>query len=728
MATTSHAPAGQTYSGIEEAGKCTLRDNANGFPNTDSSSMLPPQFRTEYPDPRDETGDIAKKIGPLNRRGCNTFVGKIANANAEDAEYAVFQVFEKIVNRDNNPPLLVIRNFELDRHLSKPFHTAVLSAELRMNFNGVFTRGEFDTVVFIKNVGLLLIEIKSRHTVKQLAKAEDQLKNGALFFQHIYNHLTSTALPVVKMVIFSHETSPSPNQPTASNTHIIHKDILSSFSEFDNLLNKLCHSAASPVDQLKYEQFVNIMTGMWLMEPYNRQHHTYQFNKAASISHIKENDKMVSNHEWIAEAAKKEPDITTTLHNVELNGIEAVGASVVFLTPEQKNLLQNVPQALVRGAAGTGKTILMYLKILDITRDEHCNNKRILIIAPDVHALRVEKFVTQNGIKATMCESFPPPPNSADVIIITLDNFFQVDSSTLTTSYLDNVKTYNVFIDDIQSLEFRSDVECTFDHVAYFIDQAYVVGKKSGVTLWILVDVGQSRNVDIEKKSVASLLRLNETTPRSLNIPIYPLKKVMRNSLEILTATQRVRSDRVRAERAETSVMTDITAGHRIRSSSVKYNHLAAYTRASIRAKFVAERLKSELTPLLKPTNTSFNHHDIAIISDNVPMEVEVEEMLNNELGITRTQSIKEFIVSGDDLVIFDKYDNIVSFECAVVVYLRYDSVVGTIEHTHYNVMTRARTKLVVIDLNTLNQPPLLDEEILLTRWDEKSDGSFHKK
>ena len=83
MATISHAPAGQTYRGVEHAGECTLRDNANGFPNTDSSFMLPPQFRTEYPEPRDETtGDIAKRIGPLSQRDENRFVGKGINAKA----------------------------------------------------------------------------------------------------------------------------------------------------------------------------------------------------------------------------------------------------------------------------------------------------------------------------------------------------------------------------------------------------------------------------------------------------------------------------------------------------------------------------------------------------------------------------------------------------------------------------------------------------------------------
>ena len=46
---------GQVYKGVEDAGKCVLADHANGYPNTDVNSMLPPIFVTTYPEPREPT-------------------------------------------------------------------------------------------------------------------------------------------------------------------------------------------------------------------------------------------------------------------------------------------------------------------------------------------------------------------------------------------------------------------------------------------------------------------------------------------------------------------------------------------------------------------------------------------------------------------------------------------------------------------------------------------------
>ena len=48
---------GQVYKGVEDAGKCVLADHANGYPNTDVNSMLPPIFVTTYPEPREPTAE-----------------------------------------------------------------------------------------------------------------------------------------------------------------------------------------------------------------------------------------------------------------------------------------------------------------------------------------------------------------------------------------------------------------------------------------------------------------------------------------------------------------------------------------------------------------------------------------------------------------------------------------------------------------------------------------------
>ena len=55
-----------------------------------------------------------------------------------------------------------------------------------------------------------------------------------------------------------------------------------------------------------------------------------------------------------------------------------------------------------------------------------------------------------------------------------------------------------------------------------------------GNVSWVLVDVGQSENVDIDDNYITLIFHINETTPLPLNIPVYSLKKILTNTLEIL--------------------------------------------------------------------------------------------------------------------------------------------------------------------------------------------------
>ena len=67
--------------------------------------------------------------------------------------------------------------------------------------------------------------------------------------------------------------------------------------------------------------------------------------------------------------------------------------------------------------------------------------------------------------------------------------------------------------------------------------------------LRVFVDVGQSENVDIDNNYITSIFHINKTTPRSLNIPVCLLKKVLRNTVEIATVTREVRNKSVASNR-----------------------------------------------------------------------------------------------------------------------------------------------------------------------------------
>ena len=76
--------------------------------------------------------------------------------------------------------------------------------------------------------------------------------------------------------------------------------------------------------------------------------------------------------------------------------------------------------------------------------------------------------------------------------------------------------------------------------------------------------------------------------------------------------------------------------------------------------------------------------------------------------------------------LILDVYDNVASFEWDVVVYLYAGVSDGAGSCMHYNTMSRARTKLVVVDFDCNQRPPLITDEVVMTLWEERR-GVFHR-
>ena len=115
----------------------------------------------------------------------------------------------------------------------------------------------------------------------------------------------------------------------------------------------------------------------------------------------------------------------------------------------------------------------------------------------------------------------------------------------------------------------------------------------------------------------------------------------------------------------------------------------------------------SRLKDVLVELNRIFHHHEIAILYENFSsIKQEVKKMLNTELNITHIKTIEESITSDDDFIVLDIDLNIASFESVAIVYLCGGDQGDT--YSHYNITTRARTKLVIIDYNEFNTPPFL--------------------
>ena len=84
------------------------------------------------------------------------------------------------------------------------------------------------------------------------------------------------------------------------------------------------------------------------------------------------------------------------------------------------------------------------------------------------------------------------------------------------------------------------------------------------------------------------------------------------------------------------------------------------------------------------------------------------------------TQTVKKQIVNNNSTdIVVDHKGNIQSFECAVVVVVRYGSVASEVI---YNLISRARTKCVVVDVFT-RDPPLQLQRVDVMEWRENNGG-----
>ena len=158
-------------------------------------------------------------------------------------------------------------------------------------------------------------------------------------------------------------------------------------------------------------------------------------------------------------------------------------------------------------------------------------------------------------------------------------------------------------------------------------------------------------------------------------------------------------------------IIKSFDPGHGITSRKVEYHNLKPKVKMDCseneyKSLFVCKRIKAAVQEITGVDYTgSFSH--ISILLDNDTHKEEIEKNLN-----IPTQSIEDYEKGDNYGIVMDVMKNVMSYETMCVIYVK------SAHGNEYNIVTRARVILVIIDIVT-DDPPLdeFDTVMDLTQW-----------
>ena len=200
---------------MEIAGNDIIKNCCPGYETSTSSYILPPLFDSEYPEERNpHTLSIPLPSRHLTSSEYDRYTGICTNQRGEICENRVFTLFHQMTYSNSSDTFILLRNLDLDNNNDNRVKENELIKELPyIDLSRVSMKGEHDFVMIIKDIGIVLIEVKSTIAGSSIKSAEKQLGNGMALINALIGGIKQTThgtIPVAKIIIAPEETTPSP--------------------------------------------------------------------------------------------------------------------------------------------------------------------------------------------------------------------------------------------------------------------------------------------------------------------------------------------------------------------------------------------------------------------------------------------------------------------------------------------------------------------------------------
>ena len=341
----------------------------------------------------------------------------------------------------------------------------------------------------------------------------------------------------------------------------------------------------------------------------------------------------------------------------------------------------------IEGPAGTGKTLVLLIKIIYIIREK--SNYDIILMAPTPHNIQCKNILEDNGVDVRFEETFPLQPTNREesstpvVRVVDIHAF----AKKCTRLKLENNRRSkemamlreHLFIDDMQSIfddceEMKETLRC----LSNICDLS-----NTDINVWLAYDPVQG---DI---GLASQLR--NVIKKKFQIPdVRSLSEVLRNSHPIMKAVESEYLNDLSSYNNKHAV--PFSKGHTINGPPLECHILTESNNLSVELQYLKETLQ-----------TIFNQWPgipIAILYNDIEKErlLDVCFTALSNLGKGVIQ-IETFYEQRNKLypnqIICDSMRKVPSFEIPLVV------TVATEYFHRYLMSTRARAKLIHIQLDT---------------------------
>ena len=387
---------------------------------------------------------------------------------------------------------------------------------------------------------------------------------------------------------------------------------------------------------------------------------------------------------------KKEESPLANLVFCEQSSVMRQAANLHYLKPLQLETFKGPIKLGIEGPGGTGKTLILLLQIIHLVSSTEKSQHNVILMVPSPHNIQCKRFLKRNKVDARLTDTFPLQPLGVSdrpvVRVVDINAFGKYCKDLKFANYTKFDKMVllreHLFIDDLQSI-FRTNPERkeTYRYLSKIFDF-----DDPDTYAWMAFDPVQG-DIGLAKQ-VRKVIQQQFKVP---SISIF--SKILRNTKPIIDVVMADYSFALSAYNYSHAVPIS-KDGHTVNGPVVDCYVLTESRDLLIEQQYLKQTLQSIFKEWLDvPTAILYNDLEESYILD-------LCQPVFEGMGKTRID-IGTFYEQDNTLhlsqIVFDSSRHAFSFEMPLVICI-------VKEYFHrYNLSTRARSKLILIQLDTDN-------------------------